>query len=121
MDTRRIDLCFPVAKVSELAARERRSAAAQPLPSFGKWWGRKPHSLIRAILLGCTPHEADGEPVLRQWVDALEHEEVAKDKLSAAPLGRVLDPFVGGGAVLGPVRRWASISWLQIYNPSRSF
>ena len=99
MDTRRIDLCFPVAKVSELAARERRSAAAQPLPSFGKWWGRKPHSLIRAILLGCTPHEGDGEPVLRQWVDALEHEEVAKAKLSAAPLGRVLDPFVGGGAV----------------------
>ena len=56
-----------------------------------------------------------------QWVDALEHEEVAKAKLSAAPLGRVLDPFVGGGAVPGPVRRWASISWLQICSPSRSF
>ena len=71
----------------------------QPLPSFGKWWGRKPHSLIRAILLGCTPHEGDGEPVLRQWVDAARNEEVAKAKLSAKPLGRVLDPFVGGGAV----------------------
>ncbi len=99
VDTRRIDLCFPVAKVSELAARERRSAAAQPLPSFGKWWGRKPHSLIRAILLGCTPHEGDRESVLRRWMLALEQEELAKTDLSANPLGRVLDPFVGGGAV----------------------
>ncbi|MEL7066821.1 MAG: DUF1156 domain-containing protein, partial [Planctomycetota bacterium] len=99
MDTRRIDLCFPVAKVSELAARERRSAAAQPLPSFGKWWGRKPHSLIQAILLGCLPHEGDRDSILNQWTVALESERLAKADLSAKPLGRVLDPFVGGGSV----------------------
>ncbi len=99
MDTRRIDLCFPVAKVSELAARERRSAAAQPLPSFGKWWGRKPHSLIRAILLGCIPHEGDRESILGQWAISLENEEQAKLDLAQQPMGRVLDPFVGGGAV----------------------
>ena len=99
MDTRRIDLCFPVAKVSELAARERRSAAAQPLPSFGKWWGRKPHSLIQAILLGCLPHEGDRDSILNQWTVALESGKLAKADLSAKPLGRVLDPFVGGGSV----------------------
>ena len=99
MDTRRIDLCFPVAKVSDLAAKERRSAAAQPLPSFGKWWGRKPHSLIRAILLGCMPDEGDRESILDQWGMALENDDQSKTDLASDALGRVLDPFVGGGSV----------------------
>lgn len=99
MDTRRVDLCFPVAEVSALAARERRSAAAQPLPSFGKWWGRKPHSLIRAILLGSLPHEGDSDAALLNWIQDLDDEDSARASLKANPLGRVADPFVGGGAV----------------------
>ena len=43
---------FPVAKLSAEAYKERKAVAGQTLTGLGKWWGRKPLVLVRAILLG---------------------------------------------------------------------
>ena len=51
------DLCFietqfPVSRLSKESYVERRSHASQTLTSLGKWWGRKPLVMVRAIILG---------------------------------------------------------------------
>jgi len=47
-----IEVQFPVSKLSKESYRERKSVAGQTLTALGKWWGRKPLVLVRAILLG---------------------------------------------------------------------
>jgi len=47
-----IETQFPVAKLSAEAYKERKSGASQTLTGLGKWWGRKPLVLVRAVLLG---------------------------------------------------------------------
>lgn len=47
-----IEVQFPVSKVSKESYKERMSGASQTLTTLGKWWGRKPLILIRAIILG---------------------------------------------------------------------
>jgi putative DNA methylase len=43
---------FPVSKLSKESYTERKSVAGQTLTALGKWWGRKPLVLCRAIILG---------------------------------------------------------------------
>ncbi len=47
-----IETQFPVAKLSAEAYKERKAVAGQTLTGLGKWWGRKPLVLVRAIILG---------------------------------------------------------------------
>lgn len=47
-----IEVQFPVAQLSAEAYKERKAGAGQTLTRFGKWWGRKPLILVRALILG---------------------------------------------------------------------
>ncbi len=47
-----IETQFPVAKVSIESYKERTAKQSQTLTGLGKWWGRKPLILVRAVLLG---------------------------------------------------------------------
>src|SRR5437588_4244378 len=47
-----IETQFPVSKMSKESYAERTAKQSQTLTGLGKWWGRKPLVLCRAILLG---------------------------------------------------------------------
>ena len=47
-----IEVQFPVSKLSKESYDERKGAQGQALTGLGKWWGRKPLVLVRAIILG---------------------------------------------------------------------
>jgi putative DNA methylase len=47
-----IEVQFPVSKLSKECYKERKAGSGQTLNPLGKWWGRKPLVLVRAILLG---------------------------------------------------------------------
>lgn len=47
-----IETQFPVSKLSKESYKERRAADGQTLTALGKWWGRKPLVLVRAVILG---------------------------------------------------------------------
>src|SRR5262249_4984358 len=49
---RLLETQFPAVLLSLESARERKAVAGQTLTGLGKWWGRKPLVLCRAILLG---------------------------------------------------------------------
>ena len=48
-----IEKQFPVSKVSKESYKERKANNGQTLTGLGKWWGRKPLILVRAVILGC--------------------------------------------------------------------
>ncbi len=43
---------FPVSKLSKESFKERKAGGSQTLTGLGKWWGRKPLVLVRAVTLG---------------------------------------------------------------------
>ena len=47
-----IETQFPVSKISKESYKERRANFSQTLIVLGKWWGRKPLILVRAVILG---------------------------------------------------------------------
>ena len=47
-----IETQFPVSKLSKESYKERKSNYSQTLTGLGKWWGRKPLILVRAVILG---------------------------------------------------------------------
>ena len=47
-----IEVQFPVSKVSKESYKERKAASGQTLTGLGKWWGRKPLTLVRAAIIG---------------------------------------------------------------------
>lgn len=47
-----IEVQFPLSKLSKESYKERRFSQGQTLTTLGKWWGRKPLILVRAIILG---------------------------------------------------------------------
>lgn len=47
-----IETQFPIARLSAESYKERKSGAGQTLTSLGKWWGRKPLILCRAVIIG---------------------------------------------------------------------
>ena len=48
-----IERQFPVSKISKESYKERKAGQSQTLTGLGKWWGRKPLLLVRAVILGC--------------------------------------------------------------------
>jgi adenine-specific DNA methylase len=47
-----IEVQLPVSSLSKESYRERKAVAGQTLTALGKWWGRKPLVLVRALILG---------------------------------------------------------------------
>ncbi len=47
-----IETQFPIARLSAESYKERKSGAGQTLTNLGKWWGRKPLILCRAVIIG---------------------------------------------------------------------
>ncbi len=47
-----IETQFPVSKLSKESYKERKANQGQTLTGLGKWWGRKPLVLARAVILG---------------------------------------------------------------------
>ena len=47
-----IETQFPVSRLSKESYKERKANYSQTLTGLGKWWGRKPLVMVRAILLG---------------------------------------------------------------------
>src|SRR5438876_11075792 len=54
-----IETQFPVSKLSKESYKERKANYSQTLTGLGKWWGRKPLILVRAILLGLLLPSSD--------------------------------------------------------------
>ena len=55
-----IETQFPVSKLSKESFKERKAAASQTLTGLGKWWGRKPLILCRAVIIGSLmPNSGD--------------------------------------------------------------
>lgn len=48
-----IEKQFPVSKVSKESYKERKASQGQTLTGLGKWWGRKPLVVVRAVIMGC--------------------------------------------------------------------
>jgi len=60
VNTSFIEEQFPVSKLSKECYKERKSSQGQTITGLGKWWGRKPLTLVRAAILGCLlPATAD--------------------------------------------------------------
>ncbi len=57
-----IETHFPEAELSAECCKERRSNHGQRLTGLGKWWGRKPLALSRALLLGMLM-PSSGDPL----------------------------------------------------------
>lgn len=54
-----IEVQFPVSKISKESYKERKANNSQTLTGLGKWWGRKPLILVRAIILGLLMPSSD--------------------------------------------------------------
>ena len=47
-----IETQFPVSRLSKESYKERKANYSQTLTGLGKWWGRKPLVMVRAVILG---------------------------------------------------------------------
>src|SRR5690625_3633250 len=66
-----IEVQFPVARLSAESYKERKAGAGQTLTGLGKWWGRKPLVLVRAIILGLLMPASDDPEKDREMFLAL--------------------------------------------------
>ena len=56
-----IETQFPVSRLSKESYKERKANYSQTLTGLGKWWGRKPLIVVRAVILGLLL-PASGDP-----------------------------------------------------------
>ena len=54
-----IEAQFPVSKLSKESYKERKANYSQTLTGLGKWWGRKPLIMVRAVILGLLMPASD--------------------------------------------------------------
>ena len=54
-----IETQFPVSKLSKESYKERDAKNSQTLTPLGKWWGRKPLVMVRAVILGVLVPASD--------------------------------------------------------------
>ena len=66
-----IEVRFPVSKLSKKSYKERMAGANQAITALGKWWGRKPLVLVRAIILGLLLPATDNPDADREIFLAL--------------------------------------------------
>ncbi|HZC07292.1 MAG TPA: DUF1156 domain-containing protein, partial [Ktedonobacterales bacterium] len=66
-----IERQLPVSKLSKESYKERKSNMGQTLTALGKWWGRKPLVLVRAIIQGLLLPDTDDTDADRETFLAL--------------------------------------------------
>ena len=54
-----IETQFPVSRLSKESYKERKANNSQTLTGLGKWWGRKPLIMVRAVILGLLVPASD--------------------------------------------------------------
>lgn len=87
-----IERQFPVSKISKESYKEKKAGQSQTLTGLGKWWGRKPLLLVRAVILGCLmPASDDPKKDMEVFLtllsmDAKGLESRRKKKLSMAEI-----------------------------------
>ena len=54
-----IETQFPVSRLSKESYKERKANNSQTLTGIGKWWGRKPLIMVRAVILGLLMPASD--------------------------------------------------------------
>ncbi|WP_343009342.1 anti-phage-associated DUF1156 domain-containing protein [Clostridium celatum] len=54
-----IEVQFPVSKISKESYKERKANLGQTLTGLGKWWGRKPLVLVRAVVVALLMPTSD--------------------------------------------------------------
>ena len=54
-----IETQFPVSRLSKESYKERKANNSQTLTGLGKWWGRKPLIMVRAVILGLLMPASD--------------------------------------------------------------
>lgn len=109
-----IEVQFPVSKLSKESYKERKAKNSQTLTGLGKWWGRKPLILVRAIVLGLLlPATDDPEKDRKTFLalmtmdeDGLEHR--LQKSISAKDIADLLPPSVTRDAV---TRTGSRVSW----------
>lgn len=109
-----IEVQFPVSKISKESYKERKAVGGQTLTGLGKWWGRKPLVLVRAVVLGLTLPATDDPEKDREIFLALmtmdeEGLEARRQKsISAKEVAELLPPSAAGDAI---TRDGAKVSW----------
>ena len=87
-----IETQFPVSRLSKESYVERKSHVGQTLTSLGKWWGRKPLVMVRAVILGLLMPASNDPHKDRNVFLALltmDDEGLWRRKRRAIPLRRV--------------------------------
>jgi putative DNA methylase len=87
-----IETQFPVSKLSKESYKERKANYSQTLTGLGKWWGRKPLVLIRAIILGLLlPATADPKKDREVFLNlmTMDPEGLLRRKSKSIPLREV--------------------------------
>ena len=87
-----IETQFPVSRLSKESYKERKANYSQTLTGLGKWWGRKPLILVRAVLLGLLmPASGDSRRDREVFLALLtmDDEGLRRRKRRAIPLREV--------------------------------
>ena len=88
-----IETQFPVSRLSKESYKERKANYSQTLTGLGKWWGRKPLVLVRAVILGLLMPTSDDLRKDREVFLALltmDADGLRRRKRSNIPLKEVL-------------------------------
>ena len=94
-----IEVQFPIAKLSAEAYKERKAGASQTLTGLGKWWGRKPLVLVRAIVLGLLLPATDDPEGDRETFLALmtmDDDGLKQRRTKSLPAKRVVETLPTG-------------------------
>lgn len=89
-----IEVQFPVSKISKESYRERKANLGQTLTGLGKWWGRKPLVLVRAVLVGILMPSTDNykkDNEIFNKIMAMDEEGLYLRKVKNIPIKTLLN------------------------------
>ena len=87
-----IETQFPVSKLSKESYKERKANNSQTLTGLGKWWGRKPLIMVRAVILGLlmpASDDADKDRAVFLALLTMDDEGLRRRKTRNIPLKEV--------------------------------
>ncbi|MXW50607.1 MAG: DUF1156 domain-containing protein [Gammaproteobacteria bacterium] len=87
-----IETQFPVSKLSKESYKERKANNSQTLTGLGKWWGRKPLIMVRAVILGLlmpASDDADKDRAVFLALLTMDDEGLRRRKARNIPLKEV--------------------------------
>lgn len=87
-----IETQFPVSKLSKESYKERDAKNSQTLTPLGKWWGRKPLIMVRAVILGLlmpASDDADKDRAVFLALLTMDDEGLRRRKTRSIPLKEV--------------------------------